>query len=175
MVQGLIKENRILDQCTSLGFNVGDCSIAPDHYRLPLSNNTAQMLSGNTYSATTGSASSELAGAPVWCTSASIETDMKVFLKASPNSNEKRFMTIGSVFSVNGKYYATTVGHLFENGPQPQHEEDNVEFEFDIVGDEESDFSSDFVVEIKQSVETCIMKSQGLYNDVLADNLGRES
>lgn len=157
MVRVLIEENRVLDQWTSLGFNIGDCSIAPDHYRMPSSNDTVQRLSSDEYSIGGASTTSAITVTPVWCRSTAIEPGMKIFFKPTLDSDETQFATIGSIFSANGKYYATTVGHLFTNEPKPEQEtEETVEFEFDIEGDWESDTGSDFVVNIEDSTERCI-------------------
>lgn len=156
LIRTLVEESRILDRYP--GFNVGDCSTPPDFHQLVPLSHTVQPLTGYDHAHMKDSDAKDHAEKTVLFTPTRIIPGTQVFFKVTQDENNYvlRKATIGAMFHKDGKYYATTVGHLFAQDvhiPETAEESDS-EFEYDIAGQVEREERADFLIDFTEKDST---------------------
>jgi hypothetical protein len=170
MVRGLIVENKTLQKYSSPSFNIGDCSKPPDFHRVPQLKEILQTMASGSLSCGEDDKALQKCGHIVGFRTSNIESStnsikagMHVF-SWDPSSSIDQDLpkaTIGTVFHFNGKYYATTVGHLFGNNDYVSEDLDdgddgNAGFEFDIEGEFDESNDSDSCIDLEDASEICL-------------------
>lgn len=146
LARALIEEDQILASCTTITFNVGDCSIPPEFMTSRPLRDRIRPLAGYTSNYAAESTIQDTRPQVVLHASSIVGPGIRIYhgTTAEAPLRSLRHGTVGIIFRRYSKYYATTADHLFydRHGVSAEQHHDSPPFEFDIAGEADVDTPS---------------------------------